>query len=285
MKRNNKYFKQLIFSIVFALFVFVPIHTTKAAFIAWPDFIAATYRTFIQELGIELKNTIAASLKQVAISSAVSLIEDNLNDGDSPKIIRNFEDYLHGNIQKNAQDLVLNDFLTESLKGRIGADYTYQGVGDSITSSSYLDTLYKNVESAIKPDKDLSEKRIVAVTDNCNTDAKGRIADTPQGSRFFGCMYALTKSNPFLEAERARERYQAEVKREQEVATLKAISSGVLPNTNDKGEVVSPSILIQEMETSRVSLPLSALANSDNIPEILSMIVSNYIVSAVKDQF
>ncbi len=282
--KNNKYIKQIIFTFSFVLVVAIPVHSAKA-FMAWPDFIAATYRTFIQELGIQLKNTIAASLKQVAISQAINLIENNLNDGDSPKVIKNFEEYLHGSTQKNAQDLVLNDFLTESLKGRIGSDYTYQGVADSITSSSYLDTLYKNVESAVKPDKDLSQKRIAAVTDNCNTDAKGRIANTPQGSRFFGCMYALTKSNPFLEAERARERYQAEVKREQEVATLKAISSGVLPNTNEKGEVTAPSILIQEMETSRVSLPLSALANSDNMAQVLAMVVSNYIVSAVKDQF
>ena len=281
---NNKYIKQIIFTFSFVLIVAIPVHSAKA-FQAWPDFVAATYRTFIQELGIQLKNTIAASLKQVAISQAIDLIEDNLNDGDAPKVIKNFEEYLHGSVQKNAQDLILNDFLTESLEGRIGSDYAYNGVPDGITSSSYLDTLYKSVESVIKPSKDFAKKRIAAVTDNCNTDAKGRISSTPQGSRFFGCMYALTKSNPFLEAERARERYEAEVRRLQEVATLKAISSGVLPNVDEKGEVIAPSILIQEMETSRVSLPLSSLANSDNVAQVLAMVVSNYIVSAVKDQF
>jgi len=284
MKKNNHFTKQIVFSLAVAIVITMPIHPAKA-FMSWPDFIAATYQTFIQELGRQLNDAIASAIKQVAIEEAVNLLQDTLNDGDAPKVIKNFEEYLHGEITKNAEDLILNDFLTESLGGRTGTDFDYQGVGGTVTSASYLDTVYKNVEGAIKGDKDIAQKRIMAVTDNCNTDAKGRIADTRQGSRFFGCMYALTKSNPFLEANRARERYVNEIRKEQEVATLKAISSGVLPNVNDKGEVTSPSVLIQEMETSRISLPLSALANSDNIAEALAVVVSNYIVNAVKDEF
>lgn len=282
MKNNNKYMKHLIFTVTLALIVIIPTYSAKA-YVPWPDFIGATYRTFLQELVIQVKNTIAASAKQVAIQQAINMLQDNLNDGDSLKVIRDFKEYLHSDTQKNAEELVLNDFLTESLGGRTGVDYEYQGTASSVTSSSYLDIIYKSVESAIKPDNSISKKRIAAVTDNCNTDAKGRIAETRQGARFFGCMYALTGSNPFLEADRARERYLAEVKREQDVATLTAISSGVLPNKNDDGKILSPSIIIQEMESSRISLPLTALANSDNMAQVMSMIVSNYIVNAVKD--
>ncbi len=283
MKKNN-YIKHLIFALALVLVVSTPVHSAKA-FMSWPDFIAATYRTFIQELAEQLKNTIAASLKQVAIEQAINLLQDNLNDGDSPKVIRDFNEYLYGNTQKNAGELILNDFLTESLGGKIGTDYEYQGIADNVTSSSYLDTLYKSVERVINPDTSIAKKRITAVTDNCNTDAKGRISETRQGARFFGCMYALTSSNPFLEANRAKEKYLAEIKRRQEVATLTAISSGVLPNKNDDGKITSPSILIQEMESSRISLPLSALANADNAAQVMAMIVSSYIVNAVNDEF
>ena len=269
--------KKTIATILIALFLISPIHYTDAI---WSnvvsDFGVASYKQMLEEIRDQIVKAIEASAKMMAIKQATSVIETLLYGGNSsPRNIKNFQKFL---IQDPRDKTITyaQDFLTNSLRGTTSGDYTPANGG---SGSNDLSAAIKAAgESVIKEWQGGSfnyDAYRSACSNTTNYFADGN----------FDCYDAIINTAmPFKMALDMDAIMTAKYQQEKETAALEATSSGVLPAKNEKGDIINPSSVVEEIQLQRITLPLEALANGDSkaFSSLIQSFAVNLIVSVVE---
>ncbi len=264
--------KKTIATILIILSLISPIHYTNAI---WSnvvsDFGVASYKQMLEEIRDQIVKAIEASAKMMAIKQATSVIETLLYGGSSsPRNIKNFQKFLiqdpHDKTITYAQD-----FLTNSLRGATSADYTpangesgSDGLSAAIKAAG--DSVIKEWEGE-KSDYN-AYRSVCSNTTNYFADGNFDCYDT-----------IINTAMPFKMALDMDALMTAKYQQEKEKATLEATSSGVLPAKNEKGDIINPKSIVEEIQLQRITLPLEALANGDS--SAFSSLIQSFAVSLI----
>ncbi len=272
------------FLLVVMLFASYPQTTKAGCWTILPDLAANDFIVWAYE---RIQNLIQAQLQKEAIKQAVKQLEKALNTGDSPRVIEDFDDYLHTSIEEASREIVINNFNMDSLRGRTTGNYEISsaqaGKRGSGINKTYYDILSDAVTKELGADGSRGSSGIDRVADFCAFDDYGILIqeETPD---YFSCFEAVLGANPMGEAIKAREQYDALVQREKENKILMATSSGVLPGIGKDGKVQTPNIITEEFQKAKVYLPLDQLTNAQTIEQVIASLVSVMISDYINKQ-
>ena len=264
--------KKTIATMLIALSLFSPIHHTDAI---WSnvvsDFGVAGFKQMLEEIRSQVVKALEASAKMMAIKQATSMIETLLYGGSSsPRNIKSFQKFL---IQ-DPHDKALTygqDFLTNSLRGSTSGDYTPANGGSGSNDLS----------AAIQAAGDSVIKQWQGGTSNYDA-YRSACSDTTNyfADGNFDCYDAIINTAmPFKMALEMDSVMTAKYEQEKEKAALEATSSGVLPAKDDKGNIINPKSIVEEIQLQRITLPLEALANGDS--GAFSSLIQSFAVTLI----
>lgn len=235
---------------------------------AWGDGIpGALVNQSIQRVREGITGTILGAVKAAAVTSIVNQVDRLVGGvgGGSPRMIRNYDDFLRQKPALEAQTYVYN-FLVNTYRGK-GSTANYTGSTDSGNSvrGNYATTLQNAALRSVKGrplQYDLDQ--FCKNADKAFTEGDWRCMDA---------MYSNPANNVYGASLRAEAEYMAmrdEIRYQRQVL---ATSSGFLPSVDARGNVVAPSSSIGALFNDANTLANKIIAAANNPEELVSGVV------------
>lgn len=232
---------------------------------AWgTNYGAALVKQLMENIQRQIEGAILGTQKMIAIQLLNSKVGRLLggSTGGKPLFITNFDEFLYRNPQQNT-NLVMNDFFSLTTRGR-GSSVNYISRDDKSESyNSYLTDLGR--KATIEKDN---------FGRNTLDDFGGMAAFSEGDPRAFNAFFTNPLNNPVGYVLTANTVYEDELIKQQKIAEMKALSSGVLPSESD-GIITAPSSAIEATLNNIADLPNKMIAAASNPGELLSGVISS----------
>src|SRR6185369_295637 len=270
-KNGAKYFLALL--LMFGMTSFAP--QAKAG--AWGESIFAMLTdNVLDSITRQIEGAILGTLKVTAIqmlNNQLSQLVGGQTSGQALFITR-WDDFLYDTPQRKT-NLMMNDFFTLSTRGKF-ASANYIGAGDLTgdVSENYTGYLVNQAQRSIGTEGS-------APTYNLDQYAASPDALFAEGDwRGFNAYFSNPANNTFGYSLMAENAYAESLAREEEIAQVKAQSSGfIVPESN--GVTIAPAALIEAKASSIQSLGDQMIASASNPAEFLSGVVSAVVNTTI----
>jgi hypothetical protein len=197
-------------------------------------------------------------------------------DGSSGQtsIITNFDQFLNTIPEEKANQVIVKDFLSQSLRGTdSGANYVDALQGNKLTGS-YNGYLKEAVLRATVNREDIPKNNFA----ECSTgNSDPRVAIAEGDFRAINCLVASPANNPIgisIAAEQVYNKTLEEKKKEQEII---AQSPGVKPTLDASGNVVTTAGTVSSTINDITTLGTKLIAGATNPAEFLSGVVLSVV--------
>lgn len=229
------------------------------------DIFGDLIQNMMERMQRQIEGAVIGSLKMAAVQMLNQQVGQLIGGGAAgqARFITNYNDFLYqGPAQRT--ELYMNDFFTLTTRGKgSSANYISAGSGGG-NYVGYLESVGRKatVESGAPCTVDLGE--------SANSETMFEEGDF----RGFNAFVSNPCNNPYGYALEAEDAYQGELMRQQQVAAIKAASSGGFLPGEENGNVITPAGAIEAMTTNIQKLPMDIIANASNPAELLSGVVS-----------
>ena len=216
--------------------------------------------------------------KQAAVKMLLNQME-SLASGqgaDSAVFITDWKDYLV-NQPKNSARVYMNSYLSQMTTGRgTSTGYISEGFAGA---GNYAAVLTQSAKNSI-------EKSGTALS----MTYEGNPAQMFAGGSFKNIgIYASGVNNPWAFSMKADNAYQAKLTEEKEIQQAQAIAyqgfKGTSSGSGISQMITRPGILTKETLANVENLPNNVIAAANNIPEIITSVVSNMITKSIQQGF
>ena len=270
--------------LMLGLFIFptTPVHAG-----AWGEAIAASIMKQTME---NISRTIEGALLGTLKVAAVQLLNTQVmqfvggDGGSQPKIITDFRELLTKTAEQNAEQAVVGDLLTQTLRGK-GASANYIANGEVAglnKGGSYDAYLEKIVRETVAAHKNVEANNFAECSTGGN-DPRLAIESGTAGTKAIGCLFNKSANNPIGIALLAEGTYNAEYERTLREQEIKAQSSGFLPGTDKDGNIITPAGSIESLVNDVTTLGNKIIVGADNPGEFLSGVVVSVVNRTVSN--
>ena len=274
---------QLTLVLVLGLFIF-PVMPAHAG--AWGEAIAASIMKQTME---NISRTIEGALLGTLKVAAVQLLNTQVmqfvgGDGSQPKIITDFRELLTKTAEQNAEQAVVGDLLTQTLRGKgASANYVTNGEVSGLNKGgSYEAYLEKIVRDTVAARKNVEANNFAECSTGGN-DPRLAIDSGNAGTKAIGCLFNNSANNPIGIALLAEGVYNAEYEKTLREQEIKAQSSGFLPGTDKDGNIITPAGSIESLVNDVTTLGNKIIVGADNPGEFLSGVVVSVVNRTVSN--
>lgn len=275
---------QVIVVLALGLFIF-PVAPAHAG--AWGEAIAASIMKQTME---NISRTIEGALLGTLKVAAVQLLNTQVmqfvgGDGSQPKIITDFRELLTKTAEQNAEQVVLGDLLTQTLRGKgANANYVSNGEVSGLNKGgSYNAYLEKVVRDVVANKKKNTETNNFSECSTGGADPRAAMESGSGGIKALGCLYNSKANNPIGIALLASSAYDEEYQKTLEEQKVKAQSSGFLPGTDKDGNIITPAGSIESLANDVTTLGNKIIVGATNPAEFLSGVVVSVVNRTVSN--
>ncbi|MCW1888025.1 MAG: hypothetical protein KIH67_000510 [Candidatus Moranbacteria bacterium] len=253
---------------------------------AWGEAIAASIMKQTME---NISRTIEGALLGTLKVAAVQLLNTQVmqfvgGDGSQPKIITDFRELLTKTAEQNAEQAVVGDLLTQTLRGKgASANYVANGEVSGLNKGGSYDAyLEKIVRDTVAARKNVQANNFAECSTGGN-DPRLAIQAGNAGTKAIGCLFNNSANNPIGIALLAEGTYNAEYERTLREQEIKAQSSGFLPGTDKDGNIITPAGSIESLVNDVTTLGNKIIVGADNPGEFLSGVVVSVVNRTVSN--
>jgi hypothetical protein len=258
-----------VFLILSSFFMTSPAH-------AWADaVIAAGVKQTMENIARQIEGALLGNLKIAAIQLLNNQVLQAI-DGSTGKgsVITNFDQFLNTIPEEEAERVIVNDFLSQVLRGK-ESNANYIGANQSNgAGGSYNAYLKKVVLDATVDRKEVPTNNFA----ECSTgNSDPRLAIAEGDFRALSCLFENEANNPIgisLAAESTYNKTLEEKKKEQEII---AQSPGVKPILDTNGNVVTTAGTVQNLIDDVTTLGGKMIVGATNPGEFLSGVVVSVV--------
>lgn len=270
MKKKTKIFAFSLM-LVFSCSLFTPRPTQ--AFVAWPDIGNAFLRTMLDNIGIQIRAALVGALKKAAIDTITETV-NNLVAGVSQAgslFISDWSDYLFSTPKGNANNY-MNDFFTITTRGR-----TNGGYNSTLCGSNYSQWRSERARG-VNVEIDLTE-----LQDNFEEFACSPVEMFADGTWAAYDAFMQPNNNPIAYSLIAESQYKEQLRKEEEKAKTQAVAyQGYIGQKGNGDVVITPGSTIKDLVTSANTLDTDAIANAQNIGEVVGIVVGKVASNVIK---
>jgi hypothetical protein len=243
---------------------------------SWGESIAAAImQTTIENIQRQIEGALLGTLKVAAIQLLNNQVLQAI-DGSTGKssVITNFDQFLNTIPEEKAERVIVNDFLSQVLRGK-ESNANYIGANQSNgAGGSYNAYLKKVVLDATVDRKEVPTNNFA----ECSTgNSDPRLAIAEGDFRALSCLFENEANNPIgisLAAESTYSKTLEEKKKEQEII---AQSPGTKPILDANGNVVTTSGTVQNLIDDVTTLGGKLIVGANNPAEFLSGVVVSVV--------
>jgi hypothetical protein len=282
MSSKNLLSKKTIHKASFLLLIVIfSLYPNRAS--AWGDAIpAAIIKQTMETIRRTIEGALLGTLKVAAIEVLNSQVMGFVGGavGSDSKVITNFEDFIDTVAEEEAERIVVNDFLSQSLRGK-GSVANYIKVDTNGGIRADYDAFLRDaILETVRDRKRISQNDYA----ECSTSGSDpRVAIDEGDLRAIGCMLASEKNNPIGISLAAEEAYDVEYQKKSQEQIVKAQSSGYAPATDKEGNIITPSGSIENLVNNVTNLGSDIITGATNPGEFLSGVVVSVVNRTVSN--
>ncbi len=274
MNTNNK--KRVLVVALLASVIFT-VDAPRAHAGYWGESIfAAIMQNTLQNIKKQIEGALLGTLKVAAVQLLNNQVLQAV-DGSTGQssIITDFEQFLNTVPEKEADRVIISEFLSQSLRGKDAiANYIDANQSAPGVRGNYNAYLKEAVLNATVNKQDIPKNTFA----ECSTGGSDPRKAIPEGDfRAVSCLFESPANNPMGIALSAQEKYQLtleEKKKEQEVI---AQSSGVKPLTDKDGNIITPAGTVGNLINDVTTLGNKLIVGANNPAEFLSGVVVSVV--------
>lgn len=273
--KKNKTNKIIVALLLSAIIIFVPLESVRAD--AWgANYSAAILKQTMERIDIEIHGAIMGALKQAAVQTINSSVSAMISGGGTSGslIINDPYKFIFTDTDREAR-LSVKSFLDSSLRGRgSGLNYVPAGMDEGILGNYYAN-LYRSASKVIEPGG-ASRINLDCCSDPSDPFAKGN----------WCCFNSLFSGNPManpLGAQLVTEGMLISEKEQREkLAMSRYQTGGGFRDVIKNGQVITPGSAIASMQAGVQDLGNKIIASAQNIPEVITAIVTRIATNAIR---
>jgi hypothetical protein len=275
---SKKIIHKTSFLLVLVVFTLYP---NRAS--AWGDAIpAAIIKDTMETIRHTIEGALLGTLKVAAIEVLNSQVMGFVGGavGSDSKVITNFEDFIDTVAEEEAERIVVNDFLSQSLRGK-GSSANYIKIDTNGGIRADYDAFLRDaILETVRDRKRISQNDYA----ECSTSGSDPRKGIEEGDlRAISCMVASEKNNPIGISLAAEAAYDAEYQRKAQEQIVKAQSSGYSPAIDKEGNIITPSGSIQNLVDNVTKLGYDTITGATNPGEFLSGVVVSVVNRSVSN--
>lgn len=236
---------------------------------AWgSNYYAAYMKQMMEKIQYSIYGVLIGSLKMTAVQMLNSQVNQLIGGGSAGQalFITDYNQFLYQTPQQNT-DLYMNDFFTMTTRGK-GSSANYIGMGGAGgVGGNYSNYLIAQAQQATVNGSPYAVGNLDEYT--AGPDTMFREGDW----RAFNAFFSNPANNPYGYTIMAEQAYQGELARQQEIARVKAQSSGGFLPKEQNGKVLAPAGSIEAVTTQIQTMPNRIIENATNPMELLSGVV------------
>ena len=243
---------------------------------AWGESIAAAImQTTIQNIQQQIQGALLGTLKVAAIQLLNNQVLQSIDGstGGQSSIITNFDQFLNTVPEEEAKNVIINDFLSQSLRGKESiANYISANQSSGI-ANNYNAELKQAVLDATVNRKEIPRNTL----SECSSGGDPRLSIAEGNFKDLNCLFASPANNPIgiaLSAQGVYTKTLEEKKKEQEVV---AQSSGVKPILDANGNIIIPAGSVENLINDVTTLGSKIITGAQNPAEFLSGVVVSVV--------